>query len=288
MTNQRRSVVPIARRSDVLAWLGRMLLLVPEAALLVALVCAYLALREPPLLGILIALLILGFMIRIAALHLGRAALDQDRRMAASALITVALAFYPWSADALALQGVFALTGGLPKIAEARLRQAIGLLPGQALFHALLSAALLDLGQPSAAAEAARQSLALDHHCAVAYLYLAEAEQALGVAALLVEDRLRAGLVEVATPADEAAIRCALAAHLIAEQRIAEATLTLYGAEALIPRCSPSRQVALRFRLGELLIAQGQVERAHEHFRGVEALDPQGRYAAAAWRSARL
>jgi Flp pilus assembly protein TadD len=278
----------MARRSDALAWVGRRLLLVPEAVLLVALVAVYLAMREPPVLGLLIALLILGFMIRMAALHLGRAALEQDRRAAADALITVALALYPWSADALALQGVFALTGGLPMIAEARLRQAIGLLPGQAPFHALLSAALLDLGRSVEAAEAARRSLALDRRCAVAYLYLAEAERSLGAAALLVEDRLRAGLAEAATPADEAALRCALAGHLIAEQRIAEATLTLYGAEALLPRCSTSRQVALRFRLGELLIAQGQVERAHEHFRGVEALDPQGRYAAAAWRSARL
>lgn len=287
MTNRRRSVVPLAR-SDALAKVGRMVLLVPEAALLVALVCVYLALHEPPVLGLLIALLILGFMIRMAALHLGRAALEQDRRVAAGALITVALALYSWSADALALQGVFALTGGLPALAAARLRQAIGLLPDQALFHALLSAALLDLGQPTEAAEAARRALALDRQCAVAYLYLAEAERSLGAAALLVEDRLRAGLAEVSTPADEAALRCALAGHLITEQRIAEATLTLYGAEALIPRCSTSRQLALRFRLGELLIAQGQLERAHEHFRGVEALDPQGRYATAAWRSARL
>src|SRR5215212_632033 len=105
MTNRRRSVVPLAR-SDALAKVGRMVLLVPEAALLVALVCVYLALHEPPVLGLLIALLILGFMIRMAALHLGRAALEQDRRVAAGALITVALALYSWSADALALQGV--------------------------------------------------------------------------------------------------------------------------------------------------------------------------------------
>ena len=288
MTIRRRSLVPIARRFGALVWVGRMLLLVPEAVLLVALMYAYLALREPPLIGLLVALLIVGFMIRTAALHLGRAALEQGRRAEASALVTVALALYPWSADAIALHGVLALTSGLPEIAEARLRRAITLLPGQSLFHALFSAALLDLERPAEAAEAARQSLALDRHCAVAYLYLAEAERSLGVAATLVEDRLRAGMAEVATPADEAALRCALAGHLLAEQRIAEATLTLYGAEALLPRCSTSRQVALRFRLGELLIAQGQVERAREHFRGVEALDPQGHYATAAWRSARL
>src|SRR2546423_2004670 len=107
MTNRRRSAASLARRADALAWLGRMLLLVPEAALIVALVCVYLAMREPPLLGILITLLILGFMIRIAALHLGRAALEQDRRAAAGGLVTLAPALCTSSADALALHAVF-------------------------------------------------------------------------------------------------------------------------------------------------------------------------------------
>jgi NTE family protein len=76
--------------------------------------------------------------------------------------------------------------------------------------------------------------------------------------------------------------------NLLAEQRMAEASLTLLGVEALLPRCPTSCQVVLRFRVGELLMAQGQIERAREHFHDVEALDPQGRYAAAAWRAARL
>lgn len=288
MANQGRSVVQGARRLGALAWAGRMLLLVPEAALLAAALCAYWSSGEPPLLGLLIVLLIVGFLARTAALHLARAAIEQGRRAEAGALCAVALALYPCSADALALQGLIALASGAPDVAEARLRRAIALLPSQPPFHALLGAALIDQGRPGEAAEAARLALKLDPRCAVAYLYLAEAERALGVDALLIEERLRAGLAEVAAPADEAALRVALAGHLLGEQRFAEATLTLHGAEALLPRCTVVRQAALRFRLGELLMAQGQVERAREHFRGGATLDPQGVHSAAAWRAAQL
>jgi protein involved in temperature-dependent protein secretion len=79
-----------------------------------------------------------------------------------------------------------------------------------------------------------------------------------------------------------------LAAHLLAEQRIAEATLTLHGAEALLRRCPAPSQAMLRIHLGKLMIAQGQVERAREYLQGVAALDPHGRYTAAVWRVAQL
>src|SRR5205823_2638182 len=84
-----------------------------------------------------------GFMIRTAALHLARAAMEAGRRAEAGELVKVALMLYPWSADALALQGVLALTSGMPAEAEQRLRRAIALLPGQPTFHAAFSVALL-------------------------------------------------------------------------------------------------------------------------------------------------
>lgn len=260
-----------------LIWLGGVLLLVPEAPLIAALVCVYLVLGGLPLVGLLVALLIIGFMARAAALHLARIALEQGRTSAAGALVQVALALYPWSADGLALQGALALASGEPELAAARLRRAIALLPGQASFYAALSGALLELGRPSEAAAAARQALALDERCAIAHLHLAEADQALGAPATTIEDRLRAGLVVATDPATEATIRCALAGHLLGEQRFAEATLTLHGAEALLPRCQAGYQAALRLRLAELLLAQGQTERAREYF-GIVALDPQRLY----------
>jgi tetratricopeptide (TPR) repeat protein len=286
MTSELRTAARAGRGPGLLIWVGRALLLAPEAALLVVLLCLYFISGQPALVALLIALLIVGFIVRMAALHLARAALEHGRLGRAGALLQVALVLYPWSADALALEGILAFSSGAPGRAEARLRQAIALLPGQPAFHAALSGVLLDLGRPAEAAQAARAALALDQRCAVAHLHLAEAERACGAAAEVIEERLRAGLAAASCPVAEATLRCALAAHLLAEQRIAEATLTLHGAEALLPRCPLPSQAALCLHLGEILIAQGQIERAREYFRDIEALDPYGRYTTAAWRAA--
>ncbi|MFL5802302.1 MAG: hypothetical protein ACJ8CR_11255 [Roseiflexaceae bacterium] len=276
-----------SRRTSVLILVGRMLLLVPEAVLLVVLLCAY-TIWPDPLIALLVVLLVVAFIVRAAALHLARAAIERGRVAEASALLRVALLLNPWSPDALALEGALALMSGAPALAVVRLRRAIGLLPGQPAFHAALSGGLLELGRPVEAAQAAQVALALDLRCAVAHLHLAQAERARGAAAQVVEDRLRAGLATEPSPAAEAVIRCVLAAHLLAEQRIAEATLTLHGAEALLPRCPTPSQAMLRIRLGEILIAQGQIERAQEYIQSAAALDPHGRYATVAWRVAQL
>lgn len=276
------------QQASRLVWLGRALLLVPEAVLIVVLTCLYLASSEQVLFGIPIACFIITFIVRTAALHLARRALEQARYREASALSQVALILYPWSADTLALQGTLALATGAPELAEVRLRRAIALLPGQPFFYGALSGALLELGRPVEAITAANQALMLDRNCTVAYLNLAEAERAIGAPPQLIEERLRAGLAVARLPSAEAVLRCVLAGHLLAEQRIAEASLALHGAEALLSRCSPACQSELRLRLGELLAAQGQLDRAREHFRSVEALDRHGRLAAAAWRAQRL
>jgi tetratricopeptide (TPR) repeat protein len=275
-------------RPDVLGWIARALLLVPEAALISALLCAYWGIGTPAPLGLAIMLVIIGFIARMIALIAARVALELERPDIGETLVQAALALNPWSPDALALRGVIALSNDQPARAEAALRQAIALLPDRANVHAALSAALLDLGRPQAAAEAARIALALEPDCAIAHFYLAEAERACGAPADEIENQLRSGLDCAGAPASEAALRCALGAHLLAEHRIAEATLTLHGAEALVPRCAAPRQIALRVRLGELMIAQGQVERAREQFRNVASLDPHGRYAGAAWRASHL
>src|SRR5262245_46462241 len=270
-----------------LIWTGYTLLLVPEAVLILALLCAYWALAAP-LLGLFVVLLIVSFITRMLALLAARLSFAAGRYPEAAGLAHVALALNPWSADVLALRGAIALAQGQPDLAERTLRRATALLPGQPTFHAALAGALLDMDHPTQAAAAARRALELEERCAVAYLYLAEAERAAGAPADTIEERLRAGLAVAADPAAEAALRCALGEHLLAERRMAEASLTIHGAEALLARCPTSRQVELRVRLGELLIAQGQVERAREHFRSVEALDPHGRYARAAWRASHL
>jgi tetratricopeptide (TPR) repeat protein len=212
-----------------------MLLITPEAGLLAVLLCVYIA-WPTAIVALLGAMLVGAFLVRAAALYLAREQIERGCASQATTLLSVARALYSWSPDALALEGVVALMEGIPALAKARLQRAIRLLPGQPTFHAALSGALLELGRPDEAIEAAQIALSLDQGCAVAHLHLAEGERARGAPAQLVEDRLRVGLAAASGPAAEAVIRCALAAHLLSEQRVAEATLTLHGAEALLPR----------------------------------------------------
>ena len=281
MANETVSIAHTSTFTNLLLWIGRALLLVPEAALIPALLCVYSVFGKPIMIGFLVALLVASFIARTIALHLGRAALEGACYREAELLIRVASTLHPWSADTMALRGAWALATGAPEIAEAALQRAIALLPGQSAFHAAMSSILLERGRPVEAAASAHAALALDSRSSMAYLYLAEAERATGAAAQNVEDLLRTGLAMARGVTHQAVLQCALVSHLLSEHRIAEATLVLHSAETLLPRCSILRQAELHFHLGELLIAQGQIERAREYFRGVERLDPHGRYAAA-------
>ena len=173
---------------------ARTLLLVPEAPLIALLLVLYLALGQPPLLGVAVALLIISFIARCLALIGARASHAAARYREAEVLSQIALALNPWSADALALRGSIVLGLGRPAEAEPLLRRALGLLPGRADFYTARSVALLALSRPAEAADAARRALALEPGYAPAQLHLAEAELATGAPAEAVEDRLRDGL----------------------------------------------------------------------------------------------
>ncbi|NTU85995.1 MAG: hypothetical protein HGA45_42825, partial [Chloroflexales bacterium] len=148
-------------------------------------------------------------------------------------------------------------------------------------------AALLEDGRPLEAHAEATAALALNPRSAAARLHLAGAEENLGTAPEQIELHLRAGLALAATPADLAALRCALAALLIGRGRASEAQQALAGAEALLAACPAAQRAGLHFQLGDLLRLSGDHDRARDHFSASETLDPQGRYAAAAWRAAR-
>lgn len=273
------------RIASALQWLGRWLLLVPEAALLAIVLMLYGATGGAQSVAVIAAVLITVFVVRTLALYLARLALEASRYNDADALLKLALGLYPWSADGLAMRGTMLLARGEAAAAQQALQQAVRMLP-QPSFYTALSSALIALGRPVEAKQAAQRALELDAEHAQAYLYLAEAEHASGGTSQIVEAKLRKGLIVAVQPDPQAALQCALAAHLLADGRFAEASLALHSAEALLPKCQSLRQAELRYLLGELLVSQGQLEQAREHFRHAEALDPHGRFAAAAWRGA--
>jgi tetratricopeptide (TPR) repeat protein len=241
------------------------MLLVPEGGVIIALTAVGVLLGGAPLIGLLVGAALLMLVIRVGALYVGRMALARAHYAEAGSMSQLALTLNPWSADALALRGLVVLTWGMIDEAADLLERSVELLPGSADTLAALAGARLGQGHWSAARIAARSAIEIDERCAIAYLYLAEAERAAGVSALDVEDTLRAGLGVVSRADDEAALRCALAGLLLSVERTAETALVLGGLERLLARCSPVFQSRLRLRYGELLLAQGQVDKAREY-----------------------
>lgn len=280
---------PFAHRvATPLAWLGRQLLLVPEAVVLLTLLALHRTLGASLLLAGLGLVCALIFVLRMSLLALSRRALAATSYARAGQLAQAALWLYPASADAQALRGAIYLARGEAGPAQQALTRAVELFPLQAELHAALSAALLEAGQPGEARAAARRALDLDPAVAVAWLYVANAEAQLGAPHAQIERQLRIGMALPAEPADKAALRCALANLLLADKRSDEAQQVLTLIEPLLPRCSVAQQAGLHFYLGDLLRLLGKPEQALVHFQASERLDPHGRHAAAAWRAARM
>ena len=267
MTNRRTGTL-LPGGLDI-ARVRRLALLVPEAPILLVLVTGFVLLGRNPLVGALTSVVALSFGVRWSALLLAWVALNAARLGDAEALVRIAQAMHPWSADALALRGTLALHRGQNAQAAQLLGRSLALLPDRPAVHAAHSAALLEIGQGREAAHAARQALELNGQCAAAYLHLAQAESMAGAEASMVEDQLRAGIVFAQDPETETTLRCALAWHLVGQQRCAEARLATSGVEATLLRCTEAHRSRLRLRLCELLVAQGQTERARELLQGV-------------------
>lgn len=268
-------------------WIRQQLLLVPEAILLLALICLHLTLDGSVFTTLVGLAIVAWFGCRTALILSARRALQHARYDRAEQLVQLALWLYPYSADALALRGAILMAQGRMAEAEPALCQAIAFYPGQATLHVARSGVLLEMDRGAEAYCEATRAILLDPGCAAAYLHLAHAAQQMGEADEVIETHLRMGLRATPTPIDEAALRCTLAAFLVDQRRLAEAQLALVGIEALLTHCTAPQQAGLHYYLGELRRTVGDTEAAHHHFRLSEALDPHGRYAAAAWRAAR-
>lgn len=287
MSSYRSGARSMWQWAGMIIWIRQQLLLVPEAILLLALICLHLTLDGSVFTTLAGLTIVTWFGCRMALILSTRRALHQARYARAERLVRLALWFYPYSADALALRGAILMAQGRMAEAEPALCQAIAFYPGQATLHVARSGVLLELDRGAEAYCEAMRAILLDPGCAAAYLHLAHAAQQIGEPDEVIETHLRMGLRATPDPADEAALRCTLAAFLVDQHRLAEARLALAGIEALLARCAVPQRAGLHYYLGELRRMVGDTETAHHHFRLSEALDPHGRYTAAAWRAAR-
>jgi tetratricopeptide (TPR) repeat protein len=267
--------------------LGRYALLVPEAPMLLLLLLLHPLTGFSPVTALFGFLLVLYFVVRTTLLAMARQRITNAQYASAERLLGIVLRLHPYSADAHTQQGMLDLARGNSAEAISALRQANTLFPAHGHLQSLLSGALLEEGCASEAFAAAQHAIELEPHNASAYLHLASAEQVLGSPPEVAERHLRTGLQQCEDALDEAALRCALAALLMQHRRFAEAQLALAGMPSLLERCPPAQRAGLHFHLGELYRQIGEQEVARGHYNASEAIDPNGRYAAAAWRGAR-
>jgi tetratricopeptide (TPR) repeat protein len=277
---------PLSWPATRLSWIGRQLLLVPEAVVLLLLLCMHATLGPAPMLVATGIGVVLWFIARVALLYGASRAVEAARYGPAETMAQLALRLYPLSADAHALLGTIHLSQGDAKTATQALARAVRYYPLHAGLHAALSAALLEGGRPHDALMAASTALLIDPSYAPAYLSQASAEEHLDAPPELIERHLRAGIEQRAAPADEAALHCALARVLL-RRGDAGARQALADAERLLPRSQLPQRAGLHYQIGEILRLAGDPEAAHDHFSASESLDPNGPYAAEAWRAAR-
>src|SRR3954452_7041490 len=149
----------MARRRDLdwsgstgpsLAQLRYQVLLIPEAALLLALLLIGWVYAFPPAVGALVALTIAVFVTRLLLMTLAAQHLDQAHYQEADLFARTALRLYPWSVDTLTLCAHGLLARGDDLTAETFLRRAARLAPESAVVRSALAGALLGRGEYAA------------------------------------------------------------------------------------------------------------------------------------------
>lgn len=264
--------------------LRQQLLLVPEAAVLVAVLLLGWAFSFPPLLSILALITMLVFGIRIGLLtwaerQLGRGAYEQADKLARAAL-----RINPWSSDALVLQAQGHTHQGDDEGAEQLLRRAVSLYPSDQMLRSALASTLFAQGRIKEGWQIAGVVQAA--HIKSPQIVQQQAWMALHVE----EDAAKArNLIEAIQPMHYAPrITLPLLATLGEAQIVLgardEAEQLIATIENTLSACDQPQQAELLYHIGRMKTALGQDGTAA--FRRSVELDPDGRYAHLAWRSA--
>lgn len=255
------------------------LLLIPEAPILLVLLLIGYVYDYPPLIGGLVALVIIVFVARCLFMAYSIYYLRQAEYNQAARYARLARGINPWSADALALQAFGLVARGDHEAAEPLLRGATRLAPTNLPIHSVLAEVLLKQGSLSEGQTHA--TLAGSQYATQHLTWLAlEANQDLVKANQLLNmvdvDHL---MPCMAAPLLVLQSEAELARGALQASRIRRAELL-----RLIPACTIPQQAELWYHLGRLQILAG--DDGTDAFRRSVDLDPQGRFAHAAWRAA--
>jgi tetratricopeptide (TPR) repeat protein len=136
-----------AKRSTNWSHARQQLLLIPEAVVLLALLLIGWATQFPPLLGALALLVACLFGIRLLLIAVAARKLASGAYDLADRLLGLALKLHPWSLDALLLRAQGLTQRGDDEAAEAVLRRAAQLYPGDESLQSVLASSMLAQGR---------------------------------------------------------------------------------------------------------------------------------------------
>ncbi|MGQ9612879.1 tetratricopeptide repeat protein [Chloroflexus sp.] len=265
-------------------WIGQVLLRTPELPGIIA-VLLWMVLGGVVLINALPAVLCsLWFLSRYLLIGQARRLLNDGQYHSAMRLARIAKSLNPFSADTHWLLGLIALRRNRPRVAVDHLEEACRLDPDNAILYAALSIALIDLEEPKAAIQYARKALALNPDLFEVNMVMSDFAETNEQ----IEYYLRQALHASRKPDDRAIAYCALAFHLIESGRPTEAESLIAQTIKLVQACNPVIRGSIHYRLGELLTACGKHDMARDQFLLSIKIDPNGPYAANAWRAAAL
>jgi len=267
----------------LLGWnrMGRWLVLIPEAPLVVVLALIAWSLGFPPPLSIITLVVVLWFFVRSALLLLAEHWFAQGNQHRAALLAHAALFMHPWSVDALLLRAHVEMQRGHHATADALLQHAARLDTSHGNAQAARAANELAQGvtlpHPTPHVGADDVSPALLHHYARVALHAEhDAPKAIELLQRAMVDRLPAS---TSSP-----LLLLLAEAYIAQDQFEEADATLQRCEAQLARCARVQRAEALYHLGRLWQALGKDGTLY--FRRSVELDNKGQFAHAAWRSA--
>lgn len=264
--------------------LGRVLLRTPELVVLLPCMVWIKAIGWSPVALTFGALSGLWFLARYLLLWRARQHFQHGRYHDAAARACTARRMNLYAADVYWLLGISALQRNRPALAVKYLQQACRLDADNPKLYAALAAAHVLAEEPDAAIRCAQYARYLQSNMFEATMVMSDC----ATSDQQIEHYLRAAIPYARRLSDRAVIYCALADHLLKTGRRTEAVSYLAQAIRWAPACPPATRGSLHYQLGMLLWQCGETEMAYEQFRASLKVDPQGLYAAKAWRAAAL
>lgn len=268
-----------------LAWLGRLLMLVPEMLLLPLLFGLYLVMNQALIVAFIGELVFLWFVARTGFIWLARRAWLVGKYQRAERFAQWSLRLYSSSADAWAVLSTVQLARGNVEMAINAAERAIALFPHHASFHLQLSQALTANHQWHEARHVAMTALSYDDTHSEVHAQIAQLSMLMHEPAHVVQQWVDSGLSLRCDQQTQVMLYLARAEAAAQAQQPRLAHVSLDQITTFLPDCPIPLRAAALYRIGRIHQSLKNHDAARHAFEQIELLDAEGCWLHAAWRA---